>query len=59
VSKEAEVDLKGLEQPVETLSTLRIPFSENIGTIYAQIQCSSAIVLKSWKASYADFSEIF
>lgn len=33
VMEEAEVDLKGLEQPVEVFSTLLIPFLENIRTI--------------------------
>lgn len=41
-----EVDLKGLEQPVEIFSTLSIVFLENIRTIYTQIQGSSVIVLK-------------
>lgn len=38
---------------------LQIPFSENTGTIYAQIQGSAVIVLKPWKASYSDFSGVF
>lgn len=59
MSEKIEVDLKGLEQPVEIFSILWIPFSENKGTIYAQILGSSVIVLKPWKASYSDFSGVF
>lgn len=54
-----EVDLKGQEQPVEIFSTLQIPFSENVGIIYAQIQGSSVIVSKPQKASLSDFSGVF